>query len=415
METGEDIRGHCNVLVDGPQPTRSRASGKERRESSVERSLATICEAHQKVLAVVAALEKEIERLSCTWTWLEVRARSKSRDHQGCERVECKRRHHQVSFEDHLAPYCPSCLRMGSIEEAATAEDSDLEEPAELGPEVESFLRGSMGTSEDKDKKMPLEPPVTEFNQWALWKADRYKTPSCWVELSAVLEVGTTKGWPGRCRPCLDFPGRLRELSMKEASSQAPPAPPCLCQQKFMPSANSIFASRDIREIPQEKAVAYARDLQHWAEKTDLPAGGKPCLLVESMKELREETKCYLSFSDEEVFKGVALPEEVSKEEVCQGPETMSTDVLKRGGSAESPKELAIERRGPKFLGWKKILHPSQPVVATGEISHPLRALRLRGEPIQITQTEPSKPSATLQETPIPSRPSLPVWELAVI
>ena len=46
------------------QPMRSRTLEKERRESSVKQSLATVREAHQKVLAAAAALEGEIERLS---------------------------------------------------------------------------------------------------------------------------------------------------------------------------------------------------------------------------------------------------------------------------------------------------------------------------------------------------------------
>ena len=125
--------------------------------------------------------------------------------------------------------------------------------------------------------------------------------------------------------------------------------------------AESIYTCRDIREIPQEKVVAYARALQHWAEEINLPAGGGPCLLAESVKELREEVKWYLSFSDEEVFQGVALPE---KEE-DQSPKTLSTDIPK----APCVPEITTERRSPKFLGWEKVLHPSEPVVAAGEIS----------------------------------------------
>ena len=51
--------------------------------------------------------------------------------------------------------------------------------------------------------------------------------------------------------------------------------------------------------------VAYAQALQYWAEKADLPAGGRPHLLEKSVKELWEEMRCYLSFSDEEVLKGM--------------------------------------------------------------------------------------------------------------
>ena len=43
-----------------------------------------------------------------------------------------------------------------------------------------------------------------------------------------------------------------------------------------MSPADLIYACRDIREIPREKVVAYARALQHWAEQNNLPAGGEP-------------------------------------------------------------------------------------------------------------------------------------------
>ena len=67
------------------------------------------------------------------------------------------------------------------------------------------------------------------------------------------------------------------------------------------------------------------------------------------MKELREEIKYFLSFSDEEVFQGVALPKEDE-----QSPETMPTNVLKTPCAPEP----AMERRDPKFLGWEKSCIP---------------------------------------------------------
>ena len=64
------------------QPLKSRVT--EKRETSIEKSLAPIREAHQKLLAVTAALKGEIERLSCPvpQSWPEVRVMLKSRDHQ---------------------------------------------------------------------------------------------------------------------------------------------------------------------------------------------------------------------------------------------------------------------------------------------------------------------------------------------
>ena len=56
--------------------------------------------------------------------------------------------------------------------------------------------------------------------------------------------------------------------------------------------------------------AAYAWALQFWAEKTNLPTGGKPHLLAGSIVELQEEMKFYVSFSDEDVFNGIAFPEE---------------------------------------------------------------------------------------------------------
>ena len=39
--------------------------------------------------------------------------------------------------------------------------------------------------------------------------------------------------------------------------------------------------------------------------------------------------------------------------------------------SARMAKESIAEKRPPiKFLGWEKVLHPSQPVVAAGQIPH---------------------------------------------
>ena len=71
-----------------------------------------------------------------------------------------------------------------------------------------------------------------------------------------------------------------------------------------------MFACQDIRELQWEKMVAYAQALQFWAEKANLPTQGQPCLLVGSVVELWEEMKCYVSFSDEDIFSGMALLEE---------------------------------------------------------------------------------------------------------
>ena len=128
-----------------------------------------------------------------------------------------------MQFEDNPAPNQPSSLGTESSEEAATAKGWDLEEPPR--PDVESFLRGSMGTSDNEDDRMPPEPTVTEFSQWVPWKANRCKTPSWWAELLAVPEVGDHKKLAREVWASFQLPQRMREIRMKEANLPNPSMP----------------------------------------------------------------------------------------------------------------------------------------------------------------------------------------------
>ena len=105
MRKKRHLQPQQDPVPEGPHFSRSGTPHKGRKDDSVERSLAMVCEAHQKALAMVATLE-EIERLSHTWNCSELRVRSKSRDHRGRSRKEQKRRCHQVWFEDQPALSC---------------------------------------------------------------------------------------------------------------------------------------------------------------------------------------------------------------------------------------------------------------------------------------------------------------------
>ena len=165
--------------------------------------------------------------------------------------------------------------------------------------------------------------------------------------------------------------------------------------------------------------MAYARALQYWAEKADLPAGGRPCWLAESVKELQEEMRCYLSFSDEEVLKGMILLEETSTiptEKANHQSATTPASTPEEEAIAGMAREPAAERRSPKFPGWEKVLHLSQPVVAAGQIPHPSRSPRLRfcnweQRVVQIPQTELFKMMTTPQETPLPTQELEVIWQ----
>ena len=178
----------------------------------------------------------------------------------------------------------------------------------ELAPTVASFLWGSLETSDNVGKEMPPEPAVLDFAEWVQWKAGKCDNPSWLMELSTVPGEDNTQELARQDRVSFGLPWWLRELDAERATLQAPPALPCLCQQTFMPPADSIFTSWDIREVPREKVVAYARALQYWAEQNDLPTGGEPHLLAKGILELREEVKWYLTFTNDEVFWGSSHP-----------------------------------------------------------------------------------------------------------
>ena len=78
----------ASPCLEGPHSSRSSTPHKGKIEDPVERSLAMVCKAYQKALAIAATLEEEIERLSRTWNHSEPRVRSKSRDHQGQSKEE---------------------------------------------------------------------------------------------------------------------------------------------------------------------------------------------------------------------------------------------------------------------------------------------------------------------------------------
>ena len=70
--------------------------------------------------------------------------------------------------------------------------------------------------------------------------------------------------------------------------------------------------------------VTYAQALQYLVEQRNLPKKDQPCPLAESIAKLMREVGFYLSFTDEEVFGGVDIPEE--EENKPSAPTATATD-----------------------------------------------------------------------------------------
>ena len=350
-------------------PLRNWTPERGRRESSLERSLANVREAHQKVLTMAAALEEEIEQLSCPLarSQPELRTHSRSRDCQIHGSRGQKRRHHQMWSESCLAPYfkChPSRRNSESGREAMATKDPDLEEPLELGLEVGYFLIGSAENSEEEEKAPSPEPPVEELCEWVAWKAEACKTPGWWRELLEVPEVQDYEELAQKVQASFYLPKRASELNKMENYQQAPPASLCLLRRNFLPPPDSIFACWDIWEMQRGKMVAYTRALQYWAEKIDPPTGGKPCLLAKSVKELWEEMRFYLSFSDKEIFEGMTPLEEMSaipvKKVKTHSIATMPAIAPEVQATTKAAGEPAAERKSLNSpVGRKYCTHPN--------------------------------------------------------
>ena len=109
--------------------------------------------------------------------------------------------------------------------------------------------------------------------------------------------------------------------------------------------------------------------------------------------------RCYLSFSDKEVFEGVTAPEEMSANPTKKAePHSTATMPAITPGVQATPKaieEPAVERKSPKLPGWEKVLHPSWPVVAVGQIPYPSGSLGWRFHNLEIMTTPPETPSPT--------------------
>ena len=122
--------------------------------------------------------------------------------------------------------------------------------------------------------------------------------------------------------------------------------------------------------------------MQYLTEQNNPPKRDQPHLLVESITELRREVGFYLSFMDKEVFLGIDLPKEEGS-----NPSVPTTATADAPGTTDTPEVPPIPKVAPKYAGWDTVVHPSQPVVATGETPQLTATLRMKRRALQLTQT----------------------------
>ena len=126
--------------------------------------------------------------------------------------------------------------------------------------------------------------------------------------------------------------------------------------------------------------------------------------------ELRREVGFYLSFTDEEVFQGVELPQE--ERSSLSVPPTPTADAP---GNIDTPEMPPILEVAPKYARWNMVVHPSQPVVAAGETPQLASMLRARRRTLQLSRTISISPPPKPPKAPSPPRSPLLARTLALV
>ena len=172
-------------------------------------------------------------------------------------------------------------------------------------------------------------------------------------ELSAVPGKEDARKLAREVRASFRLPWWLWGIGFKGGHSQGSPCTTMPLQKEvYAPSQLNLLHVGTFKRSPGKKWWHMPGPSSIGQSKTIHLLEVSSRLLSRSVLELREEVRWYLSFTNEEVFWGVALPKG------------------RRGGKSADPwcyqlpqthcmPEPAPEGRAPKFVGWKKVLHPS--------------------------------------------------------
>ena len=122
---------------------------------------------------------------------------------------------------------------------------------------------------------------------WRSWRVGWPGEPRCMTCLAGgrnwlrFLGWMTMRNWHRRCRPLLNSHSRSANGTILRITIR-PNWHHCAFVRSFLPLPDSKFACWDIRELQQEKTVAYAQALQFWVEKSQsaysgptMPFGGE--------------------------------------------------------------------------------------------------------------------------------------------
>ena len=150
------------------------------------------------------------------------------------------------------------------------------------------------------------EPTVSDVETWLKWQANQLGTPAWWTELQAILGIRDPQKLARKIRALFYIP-EVRMTTLLEPGYTMPPAPRSLDRNAFLPDDLSY---QDVWQKPALLTVIYTRSLQYWAEKQSLPRHWSLRPLAESVMELQEVVKEYITFNHQDVICGLGADEE---------------------------------------------------------------------------------------------------------
>ena len=148
-----------------------------------------------------------------------------------------------------------------------------------------------------------MEPSVDDLEMWLEFQVGQLGTPTWWGELAAVPGIKDRHKFAQKIRASFYVPEVCLRASPEQVYT-APPAPQVLDRGTFHPEK---FAYQDVRQQPILLMIAYARCLQHWVEKHNLPKNPDFCPWVECMRELQQTVWEFVNITYRDVMQGLEI------------------------------------------------------------------------------------------------------------
>ena len=253
--------------------------------------------AHQRALDTTKALRSNIERLRqsrgrlrshsrhCSWS------RSHSRD---CSQSRSQSRGHcraqsQCHLQGNLWNVHPISPEGSPPGRRVTFRNLEVEMSSEGGT-----------------KSYSMEPSVSDVETWLEWQANQLGNPAWWTELQAIPGIRDPQKLVWKVRALFYIP----KVRMRPYWSLGTPFP---LHPEVSIGTFSYQMTSPIKMCGKNwpsLTVTYARSLQYWVEKQSLIRHWSLRPLAESVMELREVVKEYVTFNHQDIIHGLGTDEE---------------------------------------------------------------------------------------------------------